>query len=85
MVIDAAPYFGNPNSTWRSSTTWILCPMSRSRPTRTSLQSNAAAPNAVNLWRIFGYLAVVTVYSDKLFGRRILSSLADAVRIYIKR
>jgi fructosamine-3-kinase len=32
------------------------------------------------VWRVFGYLAVVTVDGDKPFGRRILSKLADAVR-----
>jgi len=33
-------------------------------------------------WRIFAYLAVVTVDGDKPFGRGILARLADAVRIY---
>jgi fructosamine-3-kinase len=34
------------------------------------------------LWRIFGYLAVITVDGDKPFGRRILARLADAIRRY---
>jgi hypothetical protein len=36
----------------------------------------------VELWRIPGYLAVVTVDGDKPFGRRMLARLAAAVRGY---
>jgi hypothetical protein len=35
------------------------------------------------LWRLFGYVAVVTVDGQKPFGRRILTGLANAVRSYL--
>ena len=35
------------------------------------------------LWRLFGYLAVVTVDGHKPFGHRMLTCLADAVRSYL--
>jgi fructosamine-3-kinase len=34
------------------------------------------------LWRVFGYLAVVAVEGGSAFGRRHLANLADAVRKY---
>jgi protein-ribulosamine 3-kinase len=74
-----------PNSTWRFIDYFDPVPNIVFEAYREITPIDPSFAERRELWRVFGYLAVVTVDGDKPFGRRILNRLVDAVRNYVKR
>ncbi len=81
-VIDVAPYFGHPELDLALVDYFDAVPADVFRAYQEIVPVDAGFGERRNLWRIFGYLAVVTVDGDTPFGWRMLARLADAVRSY---
>jgi protein-ribulosamine 3-kinase len=82
VVIDAAPYFGHPEIDLALVDYFQPVPDDVFDAYREITVIDPGFTERRELWRTFGYLAVVTVDGDNPFGRRILAQLADAVRRY---
>jgi fructosamine-3-kinase len=82
VVIDVAPYFGHPELDLALIDYFDPVSDDVFAAYRDIAPIDAGFGQRRELWRIFGYLAVVTVDGDKPFGRRMLARLADAVRSY---
>ena len=83
VVIDAAPYFGHPEIDLALVDYFDAVPDDVFEAYQDIAPIDAGFAQRRELWRLFGYLAVVTVDGHKPFGRRMLRSLADAVRSYL--
>lgn len=84
MVIDVAPYFGHPELDLALVDYFDPVPNIVFEAYEEIIPIEPGFAERRELWRVFAYLAVVTVDGDKPFGRRILSRLVDAVRTYMK-
>ena len=82
VVIDVAPYFGHPEIDLALVDYFDPVPDDVFEAYQDTAPIDPDFAERRELWRIFGYLAVVTVDGHKPFGRRILTRLADAVRSY---
>jgi fructosamine-3-kinase len=82
VVVDAAPYFGHPEIDLALVDYFSPVPGDVFDAYREVSVIDPGFAQRRELWRIFAYLAVVTVAGDKPFGRGILARLADAVRHY---
>jgi fructosamine-3-kinase len=82
VVVDAAPYFGHPEidlaliDYLQPASDEVLAGYGDVTPI------DPGFPRRRDLWRMFAYLAVVSVDGDPPFGRRMLARLASAVRSY---
>jgi protein-ribulosamine 3-kinase len=82
VVVDVAPYFGHPEIDLALVDYFDPVPEDVLDAYQDITPIDPGFAQRRELWRLFGYLAVVTVDGDKPFGRRILTCLADAVRRY---
>jgi fructosamine-3-kinase len=82
VVVDVAPYFGHPELDLAVVDYFHPVPDDVFDAYRELLPIDSGFAERRELWRIFAYLAVVTVDSDQPFGRAILARLTDAVRLY---
>lgn len=82
-VIDVAPYFGHPEVDLALVDYFDPVPDDVFEAYQEIAPIDPGFAQRRELWRIFGYLAVVTVDGHKPFGRRMLRCLADAVRSYL--
>ena len=82
VIVDAAPYFGHPEIDLALVDYFQPVPddVFEAYQDITPIDSDFAQRR--ELWRIFGYLAVITVDGGSPFGRRFLARLADAVTTY---
>ena len=83
VAIDVAPYFGHPEIDQAFVDYFDAVPDDVFEAYREILPIDTGFAQRRELWRLFGYLAVVTVDGHKPFGHRMLSCLADAVRSYL--
>jgi protein-ribulosamine 3-kinase len=81
-IIDPAPYFGHPEMDLAQVDVFNPVPPSVLDAYRQNLQIDPGFDERRELWRLFCYLAAVTIGSTTSFGRRMLRSLADAVERY---
>jgi fructosamine-3-kinase len=82
VVVDAAPFFGHPEIDLALVDYFTPVPEDVFDAYREVSIIDPGFAQRRELWRIFAYLAVVTVDADSHFGRRILDRLGDAVRQY---
>jgi fructosamine-3-kinase len=82
VVVDTPPYFGHPEIDLALVDYFSPVPDDVFDAYREVSVIDRGFAQRRELWRIFAYLAVVTVDGDKPFGRGILARLADAVRLY---
>jgi fructosamine-3-kinase len=82
VVIDAAPYFGHPEVDLALIDYFDPVPEDVFNAYRDLAPIDAGFEQRRELWRICGYLAVITVDGHSSFGRSFLSRLSDAVRAY---
>jgi fructosamine-3-kinase len=82
VVIDVAPYFGHPELDLALVDYFDPVPSIVFDAYRDIAPIEPGFVDRRELWRVFGYLAVVTVDGNTSFGRRMLSNLATAVRTY---
>jgi fructosamine-3-kinase len=82
VVIDPAPYFGHPEIDLALLDYFHPVPAEVFDAYREITPIDSGLAQRRELWRVFAYLAVVTVDGDKSFGRRFLARLADAVHAY---
>jgi fructosamine-3-kinase len=85
VVIDVAPYFGHPELDLALVDYFDPVPEIVFEAYKDLAPIDPGFVERRELWRVFGYLAVVTVDGETPFGRRMLSSLQDAVHTYLKR
>ena len=83
VAIDVAPYFGHPEIDLALVDYFDAVPDDVFEAYQDIAQIDAGFAQRRELWRLFGYLAVVTVDGHKPFGRRMLRRLAAAVRAYL--
>ena len=82
VVIDAAPYFGHPEVDLAMIDYFDPVPADLFDAYREIAPIDRGFEQRRELWRVFGYLAVISVADDGTFGRRFLRRLADAVGSY---
>jgi len=82
VVIDPAPYFGHPEIDLALLDYFDAVPDDVLDAYRDIRPVDHGFTERRELWRLFGYLAVVTVAGDGPFGRQFLARVADAVRSY---
>jgi fructosamine-3-kinase len=82
VVVDAAPYFGHPELDLALVDYFHPVPDDVFAAYRELVPIDSGFAERRELWRIFAYLAVVTVDGSQPFGRGILVRLTDAVRLY---
>lgn len=83
VAIDAAPYFGHPEIDLALIDYFEPVPTDVFDAYREIMPIDAGFERRRELWRIFAYLAVVTVDGHNPFGRRVLGRLREAVRSYL--
>ena len=83
MAIDVAPYFGHHEIDLALVDYFDPVPEDVFDAYREIVPIDTGFAQRRELWRLFGYLAVVTVDGHKPFGRRMLRCLAAAVRRYL--
>jgi len=83
VVVDAAPYFGHPEIDLALVDYFEPVPDDVFEAYEDITPIDPGFTQRRELWRLFAYLAVVTVDGNKPFGRRILTRLADTVRSYM--
>jgi fructosamine-3-kinase len=83
VVIDAAPYFGHPELDLALVDYFDPVPDDVFNAYQEIVPIDPGFAERRELWRIFAYLAVVTVEGHEPFGRRILSRLAEALRTHL--
>jgi len=82
VVVDPAPYFGHPEIDLSLIDYFQPVPDDVFDAYRDVAPIAPGVEERRELWRVFGYLAVVTVDGQTSFGRRFLTRLADAVHRY---
>jgi len=82
VVIDVTPYFGHVEIDLALVDYFEPVPDDLFEAYQDVASIDPGFAQRRELWRMFGYLAVVTVDGDKPFGRRILTRLVDAARHY---
>jgi fructosamine-3-kinase len=85
VVIDVAPYFGHPELDLALVDYFDPVPAILFEAYKEIAPIEPGFAERRELWRLFDYLAVVTVDGDGPFGRRMLSNLAHAVRTSLAR
>jgi fructosamine-3-kinase len=80
VTIDVAPYFGHPEIDLALVDYFDPVPVDVFEAYREIVPIDTGFAQRRELWRLFGYLAVVTIDGHKPFGRRMLRRLANAVR-----
>jgi fructosamine-3-kinase len=83
VVIDVAPYFGHPEVDLALVDYFDPVPGDVFEAYQDFAPIAPDFAQRRDLWRIFGYLAVVTVDGHKPFGRRMLTRVSEAVRSYL--
>ncbi len=81
-VIDAAPYFGHPEIDLALIDYFEPVPSQVFDGYREVRPIDEGFAGRRELWRIFGYLAVIAVDGQNPFGRAFITRLADALRRY---
>ena len=81
-IIDPAPYFGHPEMDLAQVDVYNSVPADVFDAYREVLPIDPGFEDRRELWRLFCYLAAMSVHSTSPFGRRMLKSLADAVDRY---
>lgn len=82
VVIDAAPYFGHPELDLALVDYFHPVPGDVLDAYREVTAIDHGFGGRRELWRLSGYLAVITVDGAKPFGRRFLARLAESVQAY---
>ena len=82
MVVDAAPYFGHPEIDLALIDYFQPVPDDVFAAYRDITPIDPGFEQRRELWRIFAYLAVITVDGGSPFGRPFVNRLADAVDAY---
>lgn len=82
VVIDAAPYFGHPEVDLALIDYFDPVPEDVFHAYRDVAPIDVGFAQRRELWRVCGYLAVISVDGHTPFGRQFLSRLSDAVRTY---
>jgi protein-ribulosamine 3-kinase len=85
VVIDVAPYFGHPELDLALVDYFDAVPDDLFAAYRDIAPIEADFAERRELWRVFGYLSVITVDGNRSFGRRMRRRLVNAVRYYINR
>jgi fructosamine-3-kinase len=83
VVIDPAPYFGHPEIDLALVDYFEPVPDDLFAGYREIAPIDCGFAGRRELWRTFGYLAVIAVDDEGLLGRRLLASLAAAVSGYL--
>jgi fructosamine-3-kinase len=82
MLLDPSPYFGHPEVDLALLDYFWPVPDEAFNGYRDLAAIDPGFPSRRDLWRLPGYLAVVTVDGANPFGRRYLARLAEAVYRY---
>ena len=82
VLIDVSPYFGHPEVDLALLDYFAPVPETVFDAYREVAPIDAGFAERRELWRLFGYLAVVVVSGPSEFGRPYLTRLADAVERY---
>ncbi|MGH9017702.1 MAG: fructosamine kinase family protein [Acidimicrobiales bacterium] len=82
VVIDPAPYFGHAEMDLAQVDVFDPVPTDVHDAYREIVPVAADAAGRTELWRLYCYLAAVTVDATTPFGRRMVGALAAAVRRY---
>jgi fructosamine-3-kinase len=82
VPVDPAPYYGHPEIDLALIDYFAPVPADVLTGYRQLATIDPGFAGRRELWRVFGYLAVITVDGGTPFGRRHLARLADAVRRY---
>jgi len=82
VVIDACPYFGHPEIDLSPPGYFGPLPGDVVDGYRNLMPLDPAFESRRELWRLFGYLAVVAADGPSALGRQFLRRLADTVRRY---
>lgn len=82
VLIDVAPYFGHPEIDLALIDYFAPVPDDVFDAYRDVTPIDADFPERRELWRLFAYLAVITVEGASDFGRPFLNRVADAIGAY---
>jgi fructosamine-3-kinase len=82
VAVDAAPYYGHPEIDLALLDFFQPVPDDVFDAYRDITPIDPRFEQRRELWRVFGYLAVVTVEGQTSFGHRFLARLTDAVHCY---
>ena len=82
VVVDVAPYFGHPEIDLALVDYFHPVPDDVFDAYQDIMPIDPGFGRRRELWRIFAYLAVITVDGGSPFGRAFLTRLADAVDLY---
>lgn len=78
-IIDPAPYFGNPEMDLAQVDVYNAVPVDVFDAYREILPIEPGFEDRRELWRLFCYLAAISVDTTTSFGRRMFESLSAAV------
>ena len=81
-MVDACPYFGHPEIDIAHVDYFQSVPEELFDGYREVLLIDAGFAGRRKLWRLYAYLAMITVDGDAAFGRASLTRLDDALRLY---
>ena len=81
-MVDACPYFGHPEIDLAHVDYFQSVPEELFDGYREVLLIDAGFAGRRKLWRLYAYLAMITVDGDAAFGRASLTRLDDALRLY---
>ena len=81
-MVDACPYFGHPEIDLAHVDYFQSVPEELFDGYREVLLIDAGFAGRRELWRLYAYLAMITVDGDAAFGRASLTRLDDALRLY---
>lgn len=82
VLLDVAPYFGHPEVDLALLDYFAPVPGEVLDAYRSVTPVDPGFPRRRELWRLFAYLAVITVDGGSAFGRCFVQRVADAVRLY---
>ena len=81
-MVDACPYFGHPEIDLAHVDYFQSVPEELFDGYREVLLIDVGFAGRRELWRLYAYLAMITVDGDSAFGRASLTRLDDALRLY---
>ncbi|WP_328988677.1 fructosamine kinase family protein [Kribbella sp. NBC_01245] len=82
VLIDTAPYFGHPEIDLALLDYFEPVPAAAFEAYKEIRPIDPGFAERRELWRLYGYLAVVTVDGDSAFGRPFLAKVAEAIDAY---
>lgn len=82
VLLDVAPYFGHPEIDLALLDYFAPVPDEVFDGYRSVAPIDPGFAQRRELWRLFGYLAVITVDGGSAFGRPFVQRVADAVALY---